>query len=330
MCLIEGNERITSVNKGSRYVVGIDIGGTNTKFGIVDSEGVIIIQSSMSTTGYPVFSDYVEQVCVELERMIGEHGLEGHIQAVGIGAPNANYHKGTIESAPNLIWKGVVPLAETFSARLGLPVRVTNDANAAALGEKIFGAARGMEDFIVITLGTGVGGGVVANGKLVCGHDGLAGELGHIIIDSCPDARLCGCGRKGCLEAYCSATGVEKTVRTMLARAKQPSLLQGKEGPVSAKDVFLAAEKGDRVAKEVFEYTGTILGKALANFVAFSSPEAIIIFGGLSKAGKHLLGPVKKALDINVLPIFKGKTKLLVSQLKDSDAAILGASAIAW
>ncbi len=330
MCRIEENDRINSANKGSYYVVGVDIGGTNTKFGIVNSEGVIMIQGSMSTTGYPVFGDYVEQVCLELEKMIGKCGLEGHIQAVGIGAPNANFHKGTIESAPNLEWKGVVPLAKTFSVRLGLPVRVSNDANAAALGEMLYGAARGMGNFIVLTLGTGVGGGVVANGNLVSGHDGLAGELGHVIIDNSPDARVCGCGRAGCLEAYCSASGIARTAGMMLANTDTPSLLRNIEAPLSAKDIFLAAEQDDKIAKDIFEYTGNILGKALANFIAILNPEAVIIFGGVSKAGEYLLEPVRRAIDDNVLPILKGKTQLLVSTLKDSDAAILGASAIAW
>ncbi|HZK03783.1 MAG TPA: ROK family protein [Bacteroidaceae bacterium] len=330
MCLIEENDRVNSVNNSSRYVIGIDIGGTNTKFGIVNSEGVIMVQGSMSTTGYPVFGDYVEQVCLELEKMIGKCGLEGHIQAVGIGAPNANFHEGTIESAPNLEWKGVVPLAKTFSVRLGLPVRVSNDANAAALGEMLYGTARGMGNFIVLTLGTGVGGGVVANGKLVSGHDGLAGELGHVIIDNSPDARVCGCGRAGCLEAYCSASGIARTADMMLAYTDTPSLLRNIEAPLSAEDIFLAAEQDDKIAKDIFEYTGNILGKALANFIAILNPEAIIIFGGVSKAGGYLLEPVRRAIDDNVLPILKGKTQLLVSTLKDSDAAILGASAIAW
>ena len=246
-----------------------------------------------------------------------------------VGAPNGNYYKGTIEFAPNLPWKGVIPLAALFEDKLGIPTALTNDANAAAIGEMTYGAARGLRDFIMITLGTGVGSGIVVNGQLVYGHDGFAGELGHVIVER--DGRICGCGRKGCLETYCSATGVARTAREFLVARSEPSLLR--EIPaeeIVSKDVYDAAIKGDKLALEIFEYTGNILGRALADFIAFSSPEAIILFGGLAKSGDLIMKPIQKAMDENVLKIYAGKTKLLLSQLKDADAAVLGASALGW
>ena len=251
------------------------------------------------------------------------------IRGIGIGAPNGNYYTGNIEYAPNLPWKGILPLASMFEERLGIPTALTNDANAAAVGEMTYGAARGMKDFIMITLGTGVGSGIVINGQVVYGHDGFAGELGHVIARR--GGRVCGCGRKGCLEAYCSATGVARTARELLAARTDESLLR--EIPsesITSKDVYDAAVKGDKLAKEIFDFTGTLLGELLADFIAFSSPEAIILFGGLAKSGDFIMKPVQKAIDDNVLPIFKGKAKLLASELKDSDAAVLGASALAW
>ena len=248
---------------------------------------------------------------------------------MGVGAPNGNYYNGTIEFAPNLPWKGVIPLSAMFEDKLGIPTALTNDANAAAIGEMTYGAARGLRDFIMITLGTGVGSGIVVNGQLVYGHDGFAGELGHVIVER--DGRICGCGRKGCLETYCSATGVARTAREFLVARSEPSLLR--EIPaeeIVSKDVYDAAIKGDKLALEIFEYTGTILGRALADFVAFSSPEAIVLFGGLAKSGDLIMKPIQKALEENVLKIYAGKTKLLLSQLKDADAAVLGASALGW
>ena len=251
-------------------------------------------------------------------------------KGIGIGAPNGNYYSGTIEFAPNLPWKGVIPLAAMFEERLGIPTALTNDANAAGIGEMTYGAARGMKDFIMITLGTGVGSGIVINGQMVYGHDGFAGELGHTIIRR-ENGRLCGCGRHGCLETYCSATGVARTAREFLAARTDASLLRNIPAEnITSKDVYDAAVQGDKLAQEIFEFTGNILGEALADAIAFSSPEAIVLFGGLAKSGDYIMKPIQKSIDDNILNIYKGKTKLLVSELKDSDAAVLGASALAW
>lgn len=312
------------------YAVGIDIGGTNTVFGIVDARGTVIASNSIKTGAYEKPEDYVDEVCKNLLLLIEANGGVDKIKGIGIGAPNGNYYSGNIEFAPNLPWKGVVPLAKMFEQRLGIPTALTNDANAAAIGEMTYGAARGMKDFIMITLGTGVGSGIVINGQLVYGHDGFAGELGHVIMRR-ENGRLCGCGRKGCLETYCSATGVARTAREFLTARTEPSLLRAIPAEeITSKDVYDAAVKGDALAQDIFNFTGTILGEALADFVAFSSPEAIILFGGLAKSGKYIFDPIQKALDANVLTIFKGKAKLLMSELKDADAAVLGASALGW
>lgn len=316
-------------NMEKPYVVGIDIGGTNTVFGIVDARGTIIASGSIKTGAHEQVDNYVDEVCKNLLPLIIANGGVDKIKGIGIGAPNGNYYSGTIEFAPNLPWKGVIPLAAMFEERLGIPTALTNDANAAAIGEMTYGAARGMKDFIMITLGTGVGSGIVINGQLVYGHDGFAGELGHVVVD--PAGRQCGCGRKGCLETYCSATGVARTAREFLVARSEPSLLRNiPSEEIQSKDVYDAAVKGDKLALEIFEFTGKVLGTALANFVAFSSPEAIILFGGLAKSGDYIMKPIQKALEENVLNIYKGKTKLLLSQLKDADAAVLGASALGW
>lgn len=272
----------------------------------------------------------MDEVCKNLLPLIIAQGGIEKIKGIGIGAPNGNYYSGTIEFAPNLPWKGIIPLAAMFEEKLGIPTALTNDANAAAVGEMTYGAARGMKDFIMITLGTGVGSGIVINGQVVYGHDGFAGELGHVIMRR-DNGRVCGCGRHGCLEAYCSATGVARTARELLAARTDSSLLRNIPAEsITSKDVYDAAVQGDMLAQEIFNFTGTLLGEALADFVAFSSPEAIVLFGGLAKSGDYIMNPIQKALDANVLTIFKGKTKLLVSELKDSDAAVLGASALAW
>lgn len=312
------------------YVVGIDIGGTNTVFGIVDARGNILCSGSVKTQAYTEVDDYVDAVCKSLLPLIQGQGGTDKIKGIGIGAPNGNYYNGTIEFAPNLPWKGVIPLASLFEERLGIPTALTNDANAAAVGEMTYGVARGMKDFIMITLGTGVGSGIVINGQVVYGHDGFAGELGHVIIRR-DNGRMCGCGRKGCLETYCSATGVARTAREFLSARTDESLLRSiPTEDIVSKDVYDAAVRGDKLAQEIFEYTGTILGEALADFVSFSSPEAIILFGGLAKSGDYIMKPVHKAMEENLLTIYKGKTRLLVSELKDSDAAVLGASALGW
>ncbi|WP_300725131.1 ROK family protein [uncultured Bacteroides sp.] len=318
-----------TVNMEKPYVLGMDIGGTNTVFGIVDSRGNVLATDSVKTQSFADVDDYVEAVCKKILPLLQKVGGAEKIKGLGVGAPNGNYYNGNIEYAPNLPWKGVIPLASKFEEKLGIPTALTNDANAAAIGEMTYGAARGMKDFIMITLGTGVGSGIVINGQLVYGHDGFAGELGHVIVKE--DGRLCGCGRKGCLETYCSATGVARTAREFLIARSEPSLLRNIPAEeIQSKDVYDAAKKGDKLAQDIFKYTGTILGKTLADFIAFSSPEAIVLFGGLAKSGDYIMKPIQKAMDDNVLPIFKGKTKLLLSQLKDADAAVLGASALGW
>ena len=313
------------------YVVGIDIGGTNTVFGIVDARGTIIASGAVKTQVYPTVEEYADEVCKNLLPLIIANGGVDKIKGIGIGAPNGNYYTGTIEFAPNLPWKGVLPLASMFEERLGIPTALTNDANAAAVGEMTYGAARGMKDFIMITLGTGVGSGIVVNGQMVYGHDGFAGELGHVIMKR-NNGRMCGCGRTGCLETYASATGVARTAREFLdARAGEPSLLRSLDvDSITSKDVYDAAVAGDKLARDVFEFTGNILGEALADFITFSSPEAIILFGGLAKSGDVLMKPLKESMDRNTLSVFKGKVKILLSELKESDAAVLGASALGW
>ncbi|MBP3243510.1 MAG: ROK family protein [Bacteroidaceae bacterium] len=312
------------------YVIGMDLGGTNSVCGIVDARGNILCTDSVKTQQYPNIEDYIQAVCNILMPMIEKVGGIEKIKGFGIGAPNGNYYNGTIEHAPNLPWKGIVPMANMFKTKLGIPVALTNDANAAAIGEMTYGAARGMKNFIVITLGTGVGSGIVINGQLVYGCDGFAGELGHVIMRR-EDGRLCGCGRKGCLETYCSATGVARTAREILTKDSTPSLLRDlNPEEITSKDVYDAAVKGDAIALKIFDFTGKILGEALADFAAFSSPEAFIFFGGLTKSGKYIMDPIKDSYNENVMPIFKGKAKMLVSELKDSDAAVLGASALGW
>ena len=310
------------------YVVGIDIGGTNTVFGIVDARGTIIASGSIKTNKFNEVEDYVNELHTELFRLLEQNNATDKIMGIGVGAPNGNYFNGTIEFAPNLPWRGVIPLAQMLTDRFGIPVSLTNDANAAAIGEMTYGAARGLKDFIMITLGTGVGSGIVVNGQLVYGHDGFAGELGHVIVRP-NNGRLCGCGRTGCLEAYTSATGVARTAREFLEVRNDPSSLrQIPIQDITSKDVYDAAITGDKLALEIFDYTGKILGEAFANFIAFSSPKAIILFGGLAKAGDLILKPIKEAMDRNTLNIYKGKVKIMFSELKESDAAVLGASAL--
>jgi glucokinase len=312
------------------YAIGIDIGGTNTVYGVVDKRGHIINQGSIKTRVHTEINDYVHHLSSAVLEIINQVGGAGNIKGIGIGAPNGNYFTGCIEFAPNLPWKGVIPLAQMISDRLGIPVSLTNDANAAAIGEMTYGAARGMKDFIIITLGTGVGSGIVVNGQLVYGHDGFAGELGHITIRR-ENGRLCGCKRKGCLETYASATGVARTAKEFLNTRKDDSILRNLDiDGITSKDVTEAALQGDVLAKEVYEFTGQVLGEAFADFVAFSSPEAIILFGGLTKAGDLLFKPVQKYMEENMLQIFRNKVKLLTSELKESDAAVLGASALGW
>ena len=314
------------------YVIGLDLGGTNSVFGIVDSRGEIKATTAIKTQAYNQVEDYVKASVEALQVIIDEVGGIDTIKGMGIGAPNANYYEGTIEYAPNLVWAhdSVVPLASMFEQALGVPVAITNDANAAAVGEMTYGVARGMKNFIMLTLGTGVGSGIVVNGQLVYGCDGFAGELGHVIMRR-ENGRPCGCGRKGCLEAYCSATGVARTAREMLAKTDEPSLLRNlKPEDITSLDVSLAANEGGKIALEVYAFTGEMLGEACADFAAFSSPEAFVFFGGLTKAGELIMKPIRESYDRHVFHAFKGKAKFLVSSLDGSSAAVLGASAIGW
>lgn len=312
------------------YVLGIDIGGTNTVFGIVDTRGAVIASNSIKTAKHSKFEDYIDELYTEAMRLIKANDVEDKIHGIGVGAPNANYYTGMIDDGVNLPWPTPIPLAAIISEKFGIPCAVTNDANAAAIGEMTYGAARGLKDFIMITLGTGVGSGIVINGQVVYGHDGFAGELGHVIVKR-RNGRLCGCGRTGCLETYCSATGVARTAREFLEIRTEPSLLRKLDiEAITSKDVYDAAMNGDQIAKEIFDYTGTILGEAMADMTVFSSPEAFILFGGLAKSGDLLLKPLVNAMDKNMLSIFKGKPKVLLSELKEADAAVLGASALGW
>lgn len=313
------------------YVIGLDLGGTNSVFGIVDATGTIVASTSVKTKEQGDIHTYVENCCAALAPIIEQVGGIEKIHAMGIGAPNGNYYSGTIEFAPNLPWGGQIPLAKMFQEKLGIPVVLTNDANAAAIGEMKYGVAQNMKDFIMITLGTGVGSGIVINGQLVYGSDGFAGELGHVIVVKDGKGRECGCGRKGCLETYCSATGVARTAKEVITTSEVPTSLRNiPTENITSRDVAIAAEAGDKVAQGIFEFTGRMLGEACANFAAFSSPEAFIFFGGLTKAGDLLMNPIRKAYDENVLCIYKGKAKMLISKLDDAKAAVLGASALGW
>ncbi len=313
------------------YVVGIDIGGQTTKMGIVDMRGQVLSQTVIRTDTHTDVDPYIEDVAEALDKIIKESGSEDKIRGIGIGAPNANYYTGTIENAVNISWGGsrTIPFAEMLSARTGgLKVALTNDANAAAVGEMTYGAARGMKNFIMITLGTGVGSGIVINGEVVYGHDGFAGELGHTCAVR-NNGRLCNCGKTGCLETYCSATGVARTAREWLTLSDEPSVLRSLDS-ISSKDVYEAAKEGDKLALKIFGFTGKMLGQSFADFVAFSAPEAIVLFGGLARAKEYLYQPIMDSMNANLLPLWRDRIKIVFSQLKESDAAILGASALAW
>lgn len=315
----------------SKYAVGIDIGGTNTKFGIVNSDGVIIEQDRMLTNQHEVVEDFIDELHSKLAPMIEKVGGVENFVGIGVGAPNGNIYSGSIEYAPNLKWKGIIPVAELIHKKFGLPCKLTNDANAAAVGEMLFGCAKNMKHFITITLGTGVGSGIVIDGKIVVGHDGFAGELGHTIIR--PGGRMHkSTGMRGSLEAYASATGVRDTAIELLsAYPERESLLRDYSiNALTSKTVYECAIQGDAIANEIFEFTGQILGESLANFIMFSSPETIVLFGGLTKAGQLLMNPTRKHMEANLLPIFQNKVKLVFSELNEADAAILGSSALVW
>ena len=312
------------------YVVGMDMGGTNTVFGVVDARGNVISKSAIKTGTHTDVNLYIQDLYDELIKLIDAAGGAEKFKGIGVGAPNGNYYTGNIEFAPNLPWKGVVPFAKLMSEKFGIPAALTNDANAAAFGEMTYGAAHGMKNFIMITLGTGVGSGIIIDGKVVYGHDGFAGELGHVTAIR-NNGRLCGCGKSGCLETYASATGVARSAREILETSTKESLLRNIPAEsITSKDVFDAAMGGDEVAKEIFNFTGKILGECLADFVAFSAPEAIVLFGGLTKAGDLILNPIRENMEKNLLPLWRGKIKLMFSDLKEADAAVLGASALAW
>ena len=314
------------------YVVGIDIGGQTAKIGLVDARGNVLVQTAIKSNDTDDYKKFIKNLSDAVTALVSKSYSMKDVRGIGIGAPNANYYKGTIEGAVNLTWGGQqeIPFSEYMSKTIGLPVKLTNDANAAALGEMTYGVARGMKDFIMITLGTGVGSGIIVNGNLLYGHDSNAGELGHVTMVR-QNGRLCSCGKAGCLEAYCSATGVARTAREMLESTEKKSILRNIPAEtITSKDVFEAAVEGDALAKDIFEFTGNMLGAALADFVVFSSPEAIVLFGGLTRSGDLLMKPVVESLNRNVMPRWKNKIKVLFSQLKEADAAILGASALAW
>lgn len=312
----------------SELAIGVDIGGTNTKYGIVNHRGEILDKGDIKTDDYPTIEAFIDGLHDAMKPIMEKYSSVG-FKGIGVGAPNGNYYTGTIEYAPNLPWRGIIPIAKLMSEKFEVPCILTNDANAAAMGEMMYGAARGMKDFIMITLGTGVGSGIVANGLMLYGHDGFAGELGHVIVR--PGGRKhWSTGAHGSLEAYCSATGIAITAKKLRAENIHSALNKIPEDQIDSLAVFEAAEARDETAKEVFRYTGQILGEALANFIMFSSPEAIILFGGVIKAGDYIMKPTKEHMEKNLLPIFQNKVKLVFSELKEADAAILGASALAW
>ncbi len=312
------------------YVLGLDMGGTNSVLGVVDARGHVLGRTSIKTQAYRDINDYVNALYEEAEKIIEPLGGMEMVRGIGAGVPNGNFYTGYIQEAMNLPWQ-TVPFAKLVSERFGLPCRITNDANAAAMGEMTYGAAKGMKNFIMITLGTGVGSGIVIDGNVVYGHDGFAGELGHTTAVRGENARPCNCGKMGCLEAYASATGVARTAKEILTSTTKETILRKLDvDNITSKDVYDAAEQGDEVAKEIFDFTGTILGQQLADFIAFSAPEAIVLFGGLTKSGDWIKRPIEEAMNKNVLPLWKNKVKVLFSDLKEADAAVLGASALAW
>lgn len=313
----------------TQLTIGIDIGGTNTTFGFVDRQGKVFAKGAIPTQEQELVEDYISDLTAIVKKEISNLPVDYEIVGIGIGAPNGNFYNGTIEYAPNLRWEGIINIVELFKQQFDVPAFLTNDANAAAIGEMIYGGARYMKNFIMITLGTGVGSGIVVNGELVYGHDGFAGEIGHVIVDE--KGRACSCGRKGCLETYCSAPGIKRTALELIAKSGNGSALKNiPPDQLNSKDVAIAASEGDKLSLKVFKETGKVLGKALANTVAYLSPKAIFLFGGPSQAGDLIFKPTKKYMEENLLTIFKNKVEILPSQLPAGDAAIVGASALAW
>jgi glucokinase len=311
-----------------KVVAGVDIGGTNTRFGLVDEKGKVLSESNFSTTDYPKINDFVTALCVGIKKLTAAN-KEYKLMGIGIGAPDANYHRGTIEHAPNLAWKGIVPLADLIKKKINVPVVVTNDANAAAMGEMIFGVAKGMKDFIMFTLGTGTGSGIVIDGKMVYGHTGFAGELGHMTV--VPGGRECGCGRKGCLETYASASGLVRTVLELMSEMRDESPLRNiPPAKLTSKKIAEAAARKDPIAVEAMNRTAGILGFGIINSIVFSSPEAIILFGGLANAGEMLFAPVRKYLKENNYVLMKDTVKILASGIPESKGAVMGSAALIW
>jgi len=311
-----------------KVVAGVDIGGTNTVYGLVDEKGKVLSQGSFKTTDYPKVENFVTVLTAAIKKLLAAN-KDYKLAGIGIGAPDANYHRGTIEHAPNLAWKGIVPLADLIRKKINVPVVVTNDANAAAMGEMIFGGAKKMKDFIVLTLGTGLGSGIVIDGKMVYGHTGFAGELGHMTV--VPGGRECGCGRKGCFETYASATGLVKTVIQLMSELRDESPLR--DIPVSkltSKKIAEAAAKKDPIAVRAMNETAEILGFGIINSIVFSSPEAIFLFGGLAQAGEMLFKPVRAYLEKNNYVLMKNTVKILPSGISESNGAVLGSAALIW
>jgi len=307
-------------------VTGVDIGGTNTVFGLVDKSGKVLAEGHLTTTDYPVAGDFVKALAAGINKLLaGNKDLV--LEGIGIGAPDANFHRGTIEHAPNLAWKGIVPLADLVKKELKVPVVVTNDANAAAMGEMVFGGAKNMKDFVVLTLGTGLGSGIVVDGKMVYGHTGFAGEVGHMTI--VPGGRECGCGRKGCFEAYASASGLVMTVSQLISEMRDKSVLRDiPPAKLTSKAIAEAAAKGDPIAIKAMEYTAEKLGYGIVNSIVFTSPEAIFLFGGLAQAGEMLFKPVREYLKKHNYVLFKDTVKILPSGISESNGAVLGAAAL--
>lgn len=312
------------------YVLGIDIGGTNTEYAIVSRRGDIVLRGSIPTTGHDDFHDYIANLKDAINEMLAKEGLTENIRGIGVGAPCANQYTGWIEAATDLPWPSPIPLAGLLEQAFSLPVAITNDANAAAAGEMTYGKARGLKNFIMITLGTGVGSGIVCDGHLLSGSQGFAGELGHVVVKEDSD-RKCGCGRTGCLQTYCSAKGVKETARRMLAESDEPSALRDlTPEQLTPKAISECANKGDALAKKVYDFTGKVLGEACANFASFTDPDAFMLFGGVSKAGDLIARPMREALEANVLHLYRNRIEILFSSLPDAEAALLGASAMAW
>ncbi len=312
-----------------KTAIGIDIGGTNTVIGLTDEQGNILAETGLSTKKHESILYYTEDIIEAIRKLLEDTGNTKTLQGIGIGAPNGNYYTGSIENAPNLLWKGSIPFAKWLSDEFYLPAVLTNDANAGAMGEMIYGGAKQMKDFLFITLGTGVGSGIVSGGQLLYGHDGFAGEIGHVIVKK--NGRKCNCGRRGCLETYASAGGMVKTAKELInKKGNNSSLKKYKQEELSSKIIYQEAKAGDKTALKVFDKTAKTLGLALANSAAYTSPEAIFIFGGPAKAGDLLLKPIKKYMERYILDVYKDKIKLLPSQLEDGKAAILGAAAMIW